>query len=571
MRQFKTVFGRLFVSVFLALVVFSIAMFLWIQLVHNNSSTLKNRAVAEQIAFQIDPFLTKAEAQAAAGNRLGVRFSLVVIKKSFDIFDESLNAKIGLYDKNKRLILETNNSSLPPILTHESNWLYEAMPTFSGNPVPQVQVKTRGYTLLYETRNPPPVSRFAGIFNLFTATLLLLLLMALVLWIIAKHITKRLDKLSAQMRKLGEGDFSVRVQDDGVDEIAMLAQGFNQSADKIEQLISANTLLLAHASHEFRTPITRMRLQVEMMGMLAERLDGADRSKFTKRADAITRDLAGLNDLIESILLVSRLDAGHALQKTETVDLYALVKEECSHYPDATLFGQSTPLVAQPKLLLHLVRNLLNNALLHGVVPIEVYVYGCQTSDETLVIPSELLTNAADFMGDNASNDTINHNIDRAPNNGQQDNNSATDPHLAINPKTDLHTLHADSINQPPNNAGHHTANKNAKTPFLALPALSTLPVIPRFKKSADTPAPKMPNQYAVLCVIDQGAGIAPDKRQDIFSPFVRLKQDKKGSGLGLSLVAQIADVHDGHIFTDTWQGKTRFVVVLPVAPKLPL
>ena len=48
----------------------------------------------------------------------------------------------------------------------------------------------------------------------------------------------------------------------------ILARGFNQTAERIETLMNANKLLLAHASHEIRTPITRIRLQVEMMTML---------------------------------------------------------------------------------------------------------------------------------------------------------------------------------------------------------------------------------------------------------------------------------------------------------------
>ncbi len=66
--------------------------------------------------------------------------------------------------------------------------------------------------------------------------------------------------------------------------------------------------------------------------------------------------------------------------------------------------------------------------------------------------------------------------------------------------------------------------------------------------------------------MIDQGTSIAPEKREDVFSPFVRLKQEKKGSGLGLSLVSQIVEAHNGQITTDTWQGHTRFLVVLPLA-----
>ena len=71
-----------------------------------------------------------------------------------------------------------------------------------------------------------------------------------------------------------------------------------------------------------------------------------------------------------------------------------------------------------------------------------------------------------------------------------------------------------------------------------------------------------------MLAFVDQGSGFPEDKRKDIFSPFVRLKQEKKGSGLGLSLVSQIVEAHGGHISTDTWQGKTRFLVVLPIKGK---
>lgn len=496
---FRSVFSRLFVSVFLALIVFAVCMFLLMQVAHSNSDTLKNRAIARQVATQINPFLEKAHKQVLQGNRLQARYSLVVIKKSFDIFDESLSAKIGLYDSEGQLILQTDDSNLPATLTHKPTWFSEFMPTLWGTPVYHVQVKTpSGFIIWYETRNPPPASRFAGVFNLFTGMTLLLGIMSAVLWAIAKNMTKRLGKMSQQMTLMSEGDFSVRVHDTGVDEIATLAFGFNQAAQKIEQLINANSLLLAHASHEFRTPITRIRLQIEMMDMLVKQLDDDTKAKFDKRAAAITKDLTGLNDLIESILLASRLDAGHALQQMQKVDFYELVASECQHYPKVSLYGEPLVITAQPKLLIHLIQNLLNNAMIHGIPPISVYVYGCQTSDETPIIPNTLLMTDESSMDDDLPDTT-----------------------------------------------------KADKSFFQ------------RFKRPTNADVIK-PN-FAVLSVIDQGFGVPESKREDIFSPFVRLKQEKKGSGLGLSLVRQIAETHGGKIMTDVWQGHTRFLVILPI------
>lgn len=509
---FRSVFARLFTSVFLAIIAFAVAMFFWIQIVNSDSDALKNRGVARQIASQIDPFLLKVKDQAEVGNLFQARMGLVVIKKSFDIFDESLNAKIGLYDPDGHLMLQTENSDLPTTLVQQSGWLGDALPTFWGNPPSHVQVKTHtGFSIWYESRTPPKASRFLGVFNVFTGMLLLLAIMTLVLWLIAKNITHRLDELSGQMALMGEGDFSVRVNPKGNDEIAFLAHGFNQAAKKIEQLISANNLLLAHASHEFRTPITRMRLQTEMLTLIGEGLADTQKTQLDKRLSAINRDLTGLNDLIESILLVSRLDAGHALEQMQVVDFYEVILQECQHFSEASLFGENLSIKAQPKLVTHLIRNLLNNALIHGIPPISVYVYGCQTSSETPTIPSELLQMQA--LCPTKISDS---NLDNS-----QDDNPQDEKELLV---------------------------KGSKGFFA------------RFKKSA---TPKNP-AFAVLCVIDEGTGIAKDKREDIFSPFVRLKQEKKGSGLGLSLVAQIVAAHGGSISTDTWQGKTRFLVVLP-------
>ena len=83
-------------------------------------------------------------------------------------------------------------------------------------------------------------------------------------------------------------------------------------------------------------------------------------------------------------------------------------------------------------------------------------------------------------------------------------------------------------------------------------------------KKPKTEPVRPLP-KYVALAVIDEGTGIPEDKREEVFSPFVRLQQKNKGSGLGLSLVSQIVTAHQGTILTDTLNGHTRFLVVLPV------
>ena len=538
---FRSLFARLFISVFLAIIAFAIAMILLAQLVHNNSDSMKSKVIAGQIIGQIDPFLIEVDDAMLGNDRLQARFILAVVKKSFDIFDESLEAKIGLYDKNRNLILKTENSELPEHLPPTPSWLAQTLPTLSGNDRHHVILKTSsGYWVWYESRKPPKERPFLGVVNFCTGTLLLIL-----------NMTWRLDQMSRKMAKMGDGDFSVRVDQTGNDEIAMLAYGFNQSAEKIERLINANSLLLAHASHEFRTPITRIRLQIEMMDMLTQKLDPADKAKFDKRAYAINRDLTGLNDLVESILLVSRLDAGHALQANESIDLVELIKSECQHYTEATLFAEPITMMAQPKLLTHLVRNLINNALIHGTPPVEIYVYGSPSLTEAGVIPKALIELSKD---DEYMNTPTTYDITTTCN--IEDKELASHLNIDDEGQNDQEASKSISINE-----NNKTSEQSIQDTPLEKHTRAFFKLLSRNKDKEHGKK----NLYAIMAAIDQGAGIPVDKREDIFSPFVRLKQEKKGSGLGLSLVAQIAEAHGGHISTDTWQGKTRFLVVLPI------
>ena len=680
---FRSVFAKLFASVMMALILFAVAMVLLTQLVHDKDAGIRSEVLATQILGQIDPFLNELNTSIGQDNRLQSRFMLAVVKKSFDIFDESLQAKMGLYDSQGRLLMQTDNSDLPLELPEPPSLLSRVFPSFAEtSPTKQAQVYSgTGYTLLYESRLPPKKPVLSAALNLFTGTLLLLFIMAGVLWWIARTITWRINQMSQQMTQLGDGDFTVRVNARGNDEIASLARGFNQAAQKIEHLIDANNLLLAHASHELRTPITRIRLQIEMMDMLTDSLPTDTKAKFDKRAHAINRDLSGLNDLVESILLVSRLDAGHALQQVEHLDLYDLVNQERQHYPEATLIGEHIVIDGQSSMLTHLIRNLLTNAMLHGKPPVTVLLYGVQTIDEADSVPDYLLQKvlcnsfsdygSSDFESydvpiDVSENDTQNDSdidsslsiidksksetadtkdvlpappiykngtsitLDNADQNleahitliednakGEQSDadtsknsenigntvetnsesslisdyykftNDLTDrikkviwkivPDSDISADSDTNIqaknsqkankaiINAGTVKKDTKNSTQGDAKENAQNGVETQnsPRKESL-FAKHIKKSKAEPVRPLP-KYAVLAVIDEGTGIPEDKREEVFSPFVRLQQKNKGSGLGLSLVSQIVTAHQGRILTDTLNGHTRFLVIIPV------
>ena len=182
---------------------------------------------------------------------------------------------------------------------------------------------------------------------------------------IIRRLLKRLDVLQHSVQRFGEGDLSARVPVQGHDEVADLSRQFNAAAERIETLVQSHKSLLANASHELRSPLTRIRMGLELMG--------TDRPAPSFRAE-ILRNIAELDQLVDEILLASRLDSHEADVGTiELVDLVGLAAEECAR-TDADLDASADMLevAGVAKLLRRAVRNLLENARRYSQGTIEV-------------------------------------------------------------------------------------------------------------------------------------------------------------------------------------------------------
>lgn len=194
------------------------------------------------------------------------------------------------------------------------------------------------------------------------------LVAALVLYPVVRRFTQRLERLQQGVQRWGEGDLSVRVPEGGADEVADLSRRFNAAAERIERLLAAQKSLLANTSHELRSPLARIRMGLELM-----EVEGATDAARQRSREEILRNMAELDQMIEEILLASRLDAREAeIGPLEPVDLVGLCAEECARtgaslqVPEGR---QTLEVKGVSKLLRRLVRNLLENARRHGQVP----------------------------------------------------------------------------------------------------------------------------------------------------------------------------------------------------------
>ncbi|MCC2673879.1 MAG: putative histidine kinase, classic [Ramlibacter sp.] len=196
---------------------------------------------------------------------------------------------------------------------------------------------------------------------------------------IVRRLTQRLEDLRGGVERWGEGDLSVRMPEEGHDEIAFLARRFNHAAERVETLVNSHKSLLANASHELRSPLARIRMGLELM----------DPEPSPRTRDEITRNIAELDQLIDEILLASRLDARETdIGTVEAVDLTGLAAEECARAGaelDISDASQTVVVRGVAKLLRRALRNLLENARRYSDGPVLVNI-GCDGQRATVCV-----------------------------------------------------------------------------------------------------------------------------------------------------------------------------------------
>ncbi len=236
----------------------------------------------------------------------------------------------------------------------------------------------QGQTIGYLTMDAPPgqmmmtgpAQTFLDQINrlLFQAGLIAGILAILMGVLMARGLSAPLGRLAAAARRISRGELGQRVPVKGADEVADVAQAFNEMAANLQQAETQRRHLVADVAHELRTPLS------VMQGNLRAILDDVYPLEKAEIA-AIYDETLILNRLISDLRELAQAEAGQLslnLQPTElsaliagAADLFAELAREREVNLETTLPDNLPPVLADPDRVRQVLHNLLTNALRH--------------------------------------------------------------------------------------------------------------------------------------------------------------------------------------------------------------
>ena len=198
-----------------------------------------------------------------------------------------------------------------------------------------------------------------GFLFVFLGLLLFLLYFAI------RRMFRPIEVMSRQIHRIGAGDLEQNIDVEGKGELAQLAAGINRMSTQIKSMLENKSGLLLAISHELRSPITRMRVNLELL----------DESEIQRK---LIDDIREMEALVAAILESEKLNSGHAPLNLSHCDLSELIREVVQNHACQDRIETSlSPLeleVDQMRIKL-LIKNLIDNACQYSGgddAPIEV-------------------------------------------------------------------------------------------------------------------------------------------------------------------------------------------------------
>ncbi len=217
---------------------------------------------------------------------------------------------------------------------------------------------------------PPLLQSLPG--SMMVGILISSLLTSLLCAALAQYITRPIVRLRDAAHAIAGGNLEARAGLSGStrsDEISDLVKDFDTMAGEIRDLVESNRRMLMGASHDLRSPISRIRVALSLASTAPE----LERNELLGRIEI---ELLRLNEMIEQILTVARLESGHLRPEAEALSLNQVVGDavedarfEASQSNVEVIYDDQWPEVTmkgEENMLRSAVENVLRNAIFYS-------------------------------------------------------------------------------------------------------------------------------------------------------------------------------------------------------------
>ena len=214
----------------------------------------------------------------------------------------------------------------------------------------------------------PLIAGFAGLFAVFIISI----------YVVVRSVLSPVGKVAKKAQQIADGDYDVRMEVRGKDELAQLSRSFNRMAASIqdqfvryERVANVQQGFVSAVSHELRSPVTTIRMAGQLMYDKRAELPASLRRSVELQHE----QLINLDTMLSDLLEISRYDAGAMELNVEETLVSAIVeKAVADQIPLAEANGVKVHSVVEGDTLVEgdrrrierIIRNLLVNALEHS-------------------------------------------------------------------------------------------------------------------------------------------------------------------------------------------------------------
>jgi heavy metal sensor kinase len=227
-------------------------------------------------------------------------------------------------------------------------------------------------------------SRFLDAFKgIFITTMAFLIVLAAGFgWFMAKRAVSGVEAVTRTARMISEGTIEkrvpVKVRGDEIDQLAIT---FNQMLDRVQSLLTELKEMTDNIAHDLKSPVTRIRGAAEVTLTTGKTL-----SDYEAMAANTVEECDRLLDMINTMLLISKTEAGVDKLNPEEIDLASIVRDACELFrPSAEDKGialscdtpEELKVTVDMRMIQRMLSNLLDNSIKYtspgGRVGVSVY------------------------------------------------------------------------------------------------------------------------------------------------------------------------------------------------------